>query len=107
MDDLPPLYPCCPAGTVRTERLSRRTRHLSGTGDCSSLAQDFFGDLLTEGAVAFPLHVVEDLIGGRILRKSGVHLAVVDDVLGQSVAEAGFEEENPRNIRAQIISPSR
>ena len=42
--------------------------------------QDPIGNLLSEGAIAFPLDVIEYLIEGGILREMAVYLGIIKDV---------------------------
>ena len=63
--------------------------------ELADLADNRLGDLLAERAVAFPLNVIEDLVKGRLLREGIVGVGVVQYILGQPVAEAGLEEEDP------------
>src|SRR5438270_13526740 len=66
-------------------------------------SNDFASNLFAEGAVAFPLDVVKDLIKGRLLWKISVFLAVVEDVFTELIAEAGLEQENP-GIRCLLVN---
>src|SRR5437867_12068 len=65
--------------------------------------QDASADLLTERAIAFPLHVVENLVEGRRLRECLVDLRVIEDVFRQAVAEAWLEQQDPRNVATAIV----